>query len=203
MKSFYVIALLVSFAAGGQENQIDERARIYQHILLTHIDRKVDVINETITPVNKYDIDGDYQRWFYRSGRMVSVVPVQYESTVHDFLQSKHIQLDTNSIFRQIDTAKLDSLSKYATTVNIISFNKAPLRHSFFGNLFKRKSAVGLSQIYFDEASRIAFVKLQVFSKKRQCISNPSKIIILQKQDEEWKIIGVLQETLQPTAVLQ
>jgi hypothetical protein len=202
MKVLCVIALFISFAAGGQENQIDEREKIYQHILRTHIDKKDDVLDEIFTPVNKYDIDGNYQRWFYRSGMMVSVVPIQYESTVYDFLQSKNINLDTLTIFRQIDTAKLDSLSKYTTIVNIISINKAPLRHSFLGNLFKKKSAVGLSQIYFDKGSRIAFVKLQVYSKKKQSIYNPSKIIILQRQDEEWKTIGVLQKTLQPTAVL-
>jgi len=203
MKALYVIALLISFAAGGQENQIDEREKIYQHIVLTHTDKKVDVINEIFTPVNKYDIDGNYQRWLYRPGMMVSVVPIQYESTVYYFLLSKNINLDTSSIFRQIDAAKLDSLNKYITTANIISYTKAPLGHSFFGNLFKKKSAVGLSPIYVDTPNQIGIVKIQVYSKNKQTVNNPSKIIVLQKQGDKWKTLDVLQETLQPTAVLQ
>jgi hypothetical protein len=195
----------VSLHVRGQEARTDDGAKIYQHIILTHVGEENYVINQTFTPVKKYDIDRNYQRWFYQSfqNMLVCVNPIKYESTVLDFLHVKEVQLDTSSVFRQIEVPVLDSLSKYELSVKLISFNKAPLRHSFLGNLFKRKSAVGLSSIYFDDGNHIAFVKLQVYSKNKQAVDNSSKIIVLQKQGVEWKTLGVLQETLQPTTVLQ
>jgi len=205
MRLLFIIMLFVSLHVGGQEARTDDRAKIYQHIILTHVGEENYVINETFTPVKKYDIDGNYQRWFYQSfqNMLVCVNPIKYESTVLDFLHVKEVELDTSSVFRQIEVPVLDSLSKYELSVKLIPFNKAPLRHSFLGNLFKKKCAVGLSSIYFDDGNHIAFVKLQVYSKNRQAVDNPSKIIVLQKQGVEWKTLGVLQETLQPTAVLQ
>ena len=205
MRLIFVITLFVSLHTVGQETRTDERAKIYQHIILTHVGKENYVINETFIPLNKYDIDGNYQRWFYQSfqNMLVCVNPIKYESTVLDFLHVKEVQLDTSSVFRQIEVPVLDSVSRYGLSVKLIPFNKAPLRHSFLGNLFKKKSAVGLSSIYFDDGNHIAFVKLEVYFKNKQSIDNPSKIIVLQKQGVGWKTLGVLQETLQPTAFLQ
>ncbi|HTM91740.1 MAG TPA: hypothetical protein VL095_04945, partial [Flavisolibacter sp.] len=104
--------------------------------------------------------------------------------------------LDTTSIFRQIEFPELDSINKYKIPVNLISFTKAPLRYSFFGNLFKKKTVAGLSPILFDDENQIALVKLQVYSKKKQVAANPSKIIVLQKQADEWKILGIIPNKL-------
>jgi hypothetical protein len=204
MKSLFVITLFVSLHVAGQQIRTDERAKIYQHIILTHIGKENYVINETFTPVNKYDIDGNYQRWFsqpFDQSKLVCVNPIKYESTVLDFLRFKEVQLDTGSIFRQIETSVLDSLSKYGMPVKLIPVSKAPLRHSFLTGLFKKKSAVALSPIYFDKGNQIAFVKLQVYSKDKQSVNHPSKIILLQKKGEEWKTLGVLQETQPLTQV--
>lgn len=206
MKVFFAIVLLLSLSAVGQEGSNNERKKIYQHVIIEFIDKDAFVINETFTPITRYDIDGNYEKWFYQSfpkSMVISVVPVKYESTVFDLLQSKGASLDTISIFRQIETFELDSLSKYGVPVKLIPFTEAPIRHSFFGNLFKKKKAVGLSRILFDEKNQIAIVKLQVYSKKKQMTANHSKIIILQKQGDDWKVSGVLQEELQPTATLQ
>jgi hypothetical protein len=197
MKSIFIITLFAWFDMTGQELHTGERTKIYQHLSLFHIDKEEYVINETLSPINKYEIDGNYQRWFYqpfRAGLLVCVNPIKYEKTVFDFLRIKEVSLDTASIYRQIDNSVLDSLSNYNLSLNLISFQKAPLGNSFLGNLFKKKTAVGLSPIYLDKKNEIAFVKLHVYSKK-QLANNPSRIIVLQKQGSEWKTLGVIHQT--------
>ena len=197
MKEVVFILLLASLSAAGQDSRKEDGKKIYHHIIHKHLDRKTSIINEIFTPLKKYDVDGNYERWFYQSfkGVIICVIPIQYEKTVIEFLESRNVNLDTGSIFRQIETAKVDSLSKYNLDANLIPSSRAPLGgHSLFGNLFKKKKAVGLSPVYFDERNNLALVKIQIYSRTKQSAANPSQIIILQKQDGEWKTMVVIPE---------
>ena len=55
-------------------------------------DNQIPIINETFTRIYKYDIDGNYDKWFYQRdsqkssdtsqliGRMICVTPIEYSS---------------------------------------------------------------------------------------------------------------------------
>lgn len=198
MKALVFLTWFAAISATGQERHMEDLEKIYHHVIHTHLDKKTNIINEIFTPLKEYDVDGNYERWFSPpfTRVMVCVIPIPYERTVLEFLQSQNIHLDTASIFRQIEMAKVDSLSKYKLNFDLIPSSRAPIGHSFLGNFFKKKRAVGLSPVYFDEKNFLAIVKTQMYSRNKQSEDNPSQIIILQKQGLEWKTIGILRKKL-------
>ena len=142
MKTLLAIMLLLSVTAAAQDRWFNERRIIYQHIIRELVNKDASLIDETVTSLYKYDIDGNYQKWFYQpfaSHRLISVVPVEYESTVLEFLSSRGIQLDTNSINKQLENSKPGCLSRYVSAAELIPFTKAPLKHSTLGNLFQSR----------------------------------------------------------------
>lgn len=197
MKLLLTLILLLSLSSAGQTNTAADRRDIYQLVIRELVDRKVSLVNELFAGVYQYDIDGDYDRLHsdrFAKGTIICVAPVRYESSVTAFLKASGIELDTASVYRQMDSFQLDSLSKYVRSVGLISYTRAPLHRSTIGNLLKKRKATGLSTILFDSLNGIAFLKLQVFAKKKQSRYNPSRILVLQKKENEWTIAGVLEE---------
>jgi hypothetical protein len=197
MKILLPLLLLTSLAIAGQEDTTSEHRAIYGVVIRELVDQKAPLVKETIARIYKYDIDGAYDKWFYHrssEGVLVCALPVRYESTVINFLNSKGMVLDTGSVYRQIDSAQTGCLGHSIYSAQLISYTRAPLRHSVPGILFKKRKATGLSPVLFDHQNSTAFLKLQVFAKKRQARYSPSRIVVLQKRGGVWTIAGVLGE---------
>lgn len=197
MKMLLPLMLLTSLAAAGQDDAAGERRAIYRLVIRELVDQEAPLVNETIARIYKYDIDGAYDKWFYHrfpEGVLVCALPIRYESTVIDFLNSKGIALDSGSVYGQIDSVQTGCLSHSIHSGQLITYTRAPLRHSVPGNLFKKRKATGLSPILFDHPNGVAFLKLQVFAKKRQARYQLSRIVVLQKRRGVWNIAGVLDE---------
>lgn len=202
---FTVILLFFTFYSSAQT--LTDKKKIYKAIIETFADNQLPIINETFTRIYKGDIDGDYNKWFYQRdsqkfsdtsqliGSTICVNPIEYSQTVLTFLQAKNIA--TKGLINRADNTKLDSLNNYISTDRIVSWEKAPLANSKFGNIFKKKRAIGISSILFDEQNKIALVKVQLYSKNKLRSKNPSKIVILQKAKLDWTIIGSLAEKVQ------
>ena len=126
------------------------------------------------------------------TGRTICVTPVEYSQPVLTFLQAKNIA--AKGLIDRVDDTKLDSLDNYISTDRIVSWKKVPLAHSKFRNIFKKKQAIGLSSILFDDIHKIALVKMQVYSKNNLRSKNPSEIVVLYKGESGWTIIGSLKE---------
>jgi len=200
------LILLISFSlcmeCPGQT--ASDKRQIYEKVIQTIADKKIPIINEVGGGIAKYDIDGDVQKWFYRRGiektgdsskfvvSMICALPVTYSQSVISYLSSKGISANTAELYRQADITTVDSLSNYMYEHKFVSWRKAPMGNSAIGNLFKKKKVVGLSRILADSSNNIALVRVQVYSKKRTSADNPSKIIVLKKEENDWVIIGEL-----------
>lgn len=208
MKPVISITLtLLFFTFYGTAQTFKEKKEIYQLVLEKYANSNLPIINETLTRIYNYDIDGNYYKWFYQKDKQkpsdtseitittICVVPIEYSQSVISFLHSKNITVDD---FTGNDNLKLDSLSNYISDDRIISWKKAPLRNSFFRNIFKKKRVIGLSSILFDKQNQVALLKIQVYAKNKLRSKNPSKIIILNKVEMDWKVTGSLDEK-QPT----
>jgi hypothetical protein len=190
-----------------------DKTKIYQIVIETFAENDQPIINETFTRIDKYDIDGNYDKWFYHKNisnsldtteivfTTICVNPIPYSQPVITFLHSKNI--DSADFVHLADRFKLDSLNKYISDKRLISWKKAPLSNSALGNVFKKRKATGLSNILFDQQNNIALIKLRVYSKNKSQNKNLSKIIILKKVGTDWETIGSLDEKKQSTAVLQ
>ena len=200
----FITGLLLLFSFYSSSQTFADRKKIYKLVIHTFLPGKIPIINETLTRIYKYDIDGNYDKWFYQVfnqgssdtsvlvGRMICVIPIEYSQSVLSFLDSRNIA--TKNFINQADSIRFDSLKNYVSDERIISWKKAPLGNSIFGNIFKKKRVVGLSSILFDEQNKIALIKIQVYAKNRLRSKNPSKIIILNKVAMDWKVIGSLDE---------
>jgi hypothetical protein len=100
----------------------------------------------------------------------------------------------TDSFGTRTDNFNLDSINKYISDNRFMSWKRAPLRNSFLGNIFKKNRVIGLSNIVLDHQNTIALVKAQVYSKNKQRSKNPSEIVILKRIENDWKVIGSLDE---------
>ena len=210
VKLITTILALLSLECSAQTSS--DKAKIYETIIEKFSDKSLPLINETIGRIYKYDIDGDYSKWFYNRSNRTSVDtsekvlniicanPIMYSQTVLEFLRSRNIMADPSNLLNQANEVKLDSLRSYSTNGRLISWKKAPLANSFLGNLFKKGKVMGLSNILFDQQNDIALVKLQVFAKNKTKAENPSWIFILKKGATEWEVIGSLDDKQQPTA---
>jgi hypothetical protein len=213
LKLIITVLALLTLECSAQTSS--DKAKIYRAVIEKFPNKNLPVINETISRIYKYDIDGDYSKWFYNrvhqtsldtSKRVVTVIcanPIMYSQTILEYLRSRHIMADPSYLLSQANVAKLDSVRNYSTNDRLISWEKAPLANSFLGNLFKKGKVIGLSNILFDQQNNIALVKLQVFAKNKAHTENPSWIFVLTKIGTEWEVIGSLDEKQQPTAVLQ
>lgn len=202
-----VITILFSFPFYSSAQTFVDRKKIYEFVIDNLVPNKIPIINETLTRIYKYDIDGNYDKWLFPIfnqessdtsnlvGRAVCVIPIEYSQSVISFLASQNIA--TKDFINQADDIKLDSLKNYISDVRIISWGKAPLANSSLGNIFKKKRAIALSSILFDEQSKIALVKIQIYARNRLRSKNPSKIIILSKVEIDWKVVGSLDEKSQ------
>ncbi|MFD2513346.1 hypothetical protein ACFSRY_05665 [Pontibacter locisalis] len=194
MKKYSLLLLLISLSGFGQTNERNERKEIYEQILRNLIEPDKHIINETIAHFKNYDVDGDFQKWFYDQfppTMTIGVEPVKYEKTVKDYLISNKSDFDVENLIYQIENGKLDYLENYLGTDNLISYKKAPLRNSWLGNIFKKKEAYGFSNIIL--GSDFAVVKINLFSRARKNHIN-SRIVILEKINNNWKIAKVLYE---------
>lgn len=209
MKQFkFIFITLVFFTFSSSAQTVKEKKEIYQTVIRAFANNNLPLINETLTRIYNYDIDGNFDKWFYQrdnqqspdtfgfAGRLICVNPIEYDETVIAFLKSQNIKEGDFSY--QTDNLKLDSLSNYISNSRIISWKKAPLSNSFFRNIFKKKQVIGLSDVLFNENNNLATVKIQVYAKNKLRSKNPSKIIVLNKDGSDWKIIGSLDEK-QPT----
>ena len=207
MKALILITtVLVLFSLKCAAQTSLDKAKIYQTVIEQFSDKSLPVINETISRVYKYDIDGNYSKWFYQRSNQTSLNtservwtticanPTMYTQTVLEFLRSRNIMTDSFNLLSQANEVELDSLRNYSTNDRLISWEKAPLANSFLGNLFKKGKVIGLSNIVFDQQNDIAVVKLQVFAKNKTKAENPSWIFILKKGATEWEVIGSLDE---------
>ena len=202
-----VITILFCFHFYSSAQTFADRKKIYELVIDTLVPNKIPIINETFTRIYRYDIDGDYDKWFFPVNnqessdtsiivcRNICVVPIEYSESVISFLNSQNIA--TKNFINQADSIKFDSLKNYISDRRIISWKRAPLRNSTFGNIFKKKRAIALSSILFNEQNEIALIKIQIHARNRLQSKNLSKIIILRKVGMDWKVIGSLDEKYQ------
>jgi len=210
-RAFFITLILFSAAFYSSAQTPDEKKEIYHLVLQRFTNNNLPIVNETFTQIYNYDIDGNYDKWFYQKDKqkssdtseiimkLICVEPVKYSESVISFLNSKNITAD--GFAERNNNFKLDSLSKYISDNRIISWKRAPLRNSFLGNIFKKKQVIGFSNVLFDDQNTVALVKTQFYSKKRLRSKNPSEIIIFKKVGMDWKVIDSLEEK-QPTAGL-
>ena len=206
--AFFITIILLSATFYSSAQTSEQKKEVYQLVLQRFTNNNLPIVNETFTRIYNYDIDGNYDKWFYQRDKQkpsdtseiivttICVEPIKYSESVMSFLNSRNIT--TDDFAKRTDDFKLDSLSKYISDSRIISWRRAPLRNSFFGNIFKKKRVIGLSNILFDEQNTVALVKTQIYSKNKLRSKNPSEIIILKKIGMDWKVIGSLDEK-QPT----
>jgi len=209
MKSFLLITLILLSATFYSSAQTSDKKKEIYHLVLQNINNNnLPIINETFTRIYNYDIDGNYNKWFYQRDKQKSfdtseiiitticVEPIKYSESVISFLSSKNIT--TDGFGKRTDNFKLDSISKYISDNRFISWKRAPLRNSFLGNIFKKNRVIGLSNIVLDDQNTIALVKTQVYSKNKKRSKNPSEIIILKRIGNDWKVVGSLDEMQPP-----
>lgn len=201
---FFITLILLSAPFHSPAQAFEEKKDIYNLVLQRSTNNKLPIINETFTRIYNYDIDGNYDKWFYQRDKQkpsdtsentmtaICAEPIRYSESVISFLNSRNITAE--NFPKGTDNFKLDSLSKYISDNRIISWRKAPLGNSFLGNIFKKKRVIGFSNILFDQQNSIALVKIQFYSRSRQQRKNPSEIIILKKIEMDWKVIGSLKE---------
>src|SRR5665647_338806 len=145
------------FSLKSQAQTASDKTKIYKNVIETFADKDQPVINETFARIYKHDINGNYDKWFYHLGTLnlldtseivistFCVNPIQYSQSVIGFLHSKNIDSDSADFINQTDKFKLDSLNKFISDKRFISWKKAPLSNSAFGNLFKKRKVIGLS----------------------------------------------------------
>lgn len=208
-----IIITLLFFTFSSSAQTVNDKREIYQTVIQTLADNNLPLINETFTRIYNYDIDGNFDKWFYQRQKQKSadtseiiinticVIPIEYSQSVKSFLKSKN--MEEVDFSNRTNNLKLDSLNKYILDNRIISWKKAPTTNSTFKNIFKKKQAIGLSSILFDEQNNVALVKIQVYSKNKLRSKNPSKIIILNKVRKDWTIIGSLDEKQLTKVLLQ
>lgn len=202
----YLISLtLLSFNPGySQADKI--KSELYQKAVVTYLDDHPFITNETLGKVEKFDIDGNFEKWFYGrfrkvnaddtsriSVRIIDVNPVRYSQTINSFLKSRHI--DTINTTKLNISNQPDSLNKYIHYDKLISFKKSPWRYSAVGNIFKKKKAYSLSNILFDEETGIAILKIISISKNKSQQIDDFKIVIFRKENDGWNIIGTLERS--------
>jgi len=209
--TFFITLILLSVTFYSSAQTSKEKKEIYHLVLQRFTHNNLPIVNEIFTRIYNYDIDGNYDKWFYQRGKQKSsdtseiimtticVEPIKYSESVINFLNSRNIT--ANDFAKGTDNFKLDSLSKYISDNRIISWRRAPLRNTFLGNIFNKKGVIGFSNILFNDQNTVALVKTQFYSKNRQRSKNPSEIIILKKIGMDWKVIGTLDEK-QPAAGL-
>lgn len=202
----FIAAILVLLSIDCPAQTGSDRACIYQALMELSPGEGLPVINETISRIYPYDINGDYAKWFdqrsqlvspdtaQRMAAMICLTPIMYSRPVLQLLRSKNIMPDPSDLLRQADEVKWDSLDKYMPGGRFISWKKAPMGNSFCGNLFKKRKVLALSGILFDRPNNIAIVKYQVLGRSRSRTANPSGIFIFKKDGTEWKMIRSLDE---------
>lgn len=201
--SLFCISLLSSFITNAQQITVADKASIYNTIISTYGQKGTNWVNETIASIYPYDIDSSYAKRYSKSlisdiadTSSVSIVlictePVRYESYILSYFQYNNLEVDSSTLFSQLQNFSLDSLNNYVAPAKFISYKQAPLLKSGLSNFFRKSTATALSPILFDSTNQLAFVKMQTYSKKGQMRNNPSKIIILKRADE-WKVIKTL-----------
>lgn len=215
IKLLKLVAIFLLFFSLKSQAQVPlDKTKIYKKVIEAFVDKDQPIINETFTKIYKYDIDGNYDKWFYKKNTsnlldtseiaitIICVNPIQYSQPVLGFLHSKNIDSDSVGFINEADKFKMDSLNKFIADERLISWKKAPLSNYAFGNLFKKRKVMGLSNILFNQQNNIALIKFQVYSKNKTHNENRSKIVILKKTETDWKIIGSLDEKQQPTRIL-
>lgn len=193
-----------------------DKADIYKTVVQSLSDKNIPLLNETITRIYSYDIDGDYAKWYFRRNnpvppdssvvlvQMICVIPIRYSQPLTGYFISKNISADIPGFLYQANHPTPDRLAKYIPGKKLVSWKRAPLTNSALINFFKKKKVIGLSSILFDQENKIALVKVQVYSRKRLHSENSSKIVILNKVGTDWIITGSLDEneTMQKTRLL-
>lgn len=209
----FTTALLSSTSAFAQIHS--DKVEIYRLVMDSFIGKNMPLINETFNQIYKYDLDGDFEKWFYDTRRekqtndsvilvtAICVTPISYYQKLLDYARSFEIILDRELLFSQLDHSRLDSLTNYVSDNRIISWRRAPLKNSWLANLFKKSATIGLSTILFDASASVGFVKLNTYSKDKRQIKNNTTIIMVRKVIGQWIIAGLLQVMKQPIAVLQ
>jgi hypothetical protein len=181
-----------------------DKAKIYEVVIDRIPQKNLPIINENFSRVFKDEIDRRYTRTLgqesvvdsssERSISLLCVIPITYSQSVVEFLSSREVNIDPTNLLRQSSEVKTDNLSRYLSTDRTISYKKAPLGFSFFGNLFKKRRVIGLSGILLDDQNNIALVKVHTLGKKQAQLQNQSWIYILRKVETQWTVIGLLNE---------
>lgn len=207
MKAFVlmIFGFLISFRPGFSQTS-ESKSELYQKVIATYQDSNLYITNETLAKIEKFDIDGNFKKWFYRksdtnhndtfsiSGRIIDVNPIKYSQTINDFLRFHDI--DTINTAELKISRKYDNLNKYIHYGRLVSWKKAPWRRSAIGNIFKKKQVFSLSTILFNEKNTIAVVKIISSSKSKLAFTNLSKIIVFRKEENRWSILGTFDQQL-------
>lgn len=202
-KPILYLLSVVFFGFNPGYSQTDKlKGELYQKAITTYLNDHPFITNETLGRVEKYDIDGNFEKWFYGRFRkvnnddtsrlsvtIVDLEPVRYPQTINDFLKSR--QIDTINTTKLSIPNQRDSLEKYIHYDKLISVKKAPWRYSTVGNIFKKKKAYSLSNILFNEDMNIAVLKIISFSKIKS--QQTSEIVLFRKENGGWNIIGTLE----------
>jgi hypothetical protein len=184
-----------------------DKQTIYNAILDSFTDKKMPTINQTVIGFAPYDLDGDYEKWFYKRERKlgkdsslivvhsICANPIKYTQSVTNFISVRGFDADTAFFHLQFKKSELDSLSKYISSRELTNCKYRPTPTSYFWNLFyKKRQAVALSKIIFNKTGNIGVIKMQYFSKSDMHKDNPSKILVYSKNAYSWSLLGIIEE---------
>src|SRR5574337_790284 len=130
--AFFITLILLSAAFYCTAQTSEEKKEIYHLVLQRFTNNNLPIVNETFTRIYNYDIDGNYDKWFYQKDKqkssdtseiimnLICIEPIKYSESVISFLNSKNIT--ANGFAKRTDNFNLDSLSKYISDNRIISW---------------------------------------------------------------------------------
>lgn len=199
----YAIIALFTLSLSAHSQPPTEKDNIYGEVIENAVPNGNPIVNRTVGVISASDIDGDLSKWYQAMTgnpddtaavvmRVICVTPVMYAPTVDEFLASRNL-----GPFKADSTRSTEFfiLTSSVEPARLVSLRRAPLSPFFMGNIFKKSRAVALSNILFNADRNLAQIKISTLVKRPQRDRPPSKIVILQKERNNWRILGMVAET--------
>lgn len=199
--SFLIVVLyLIPAVTSGQEKT--DKAHIYQITINEMVPERIPIVNRTVGHIIGSDIDGDISKAFpvIREDpddssavilRLICLEPARFVPTVNEFLASKDIKPFEAD---RAGSEEFSDLAPYAEAGRLIPLKRAPFRHSFIGNIFKKSQSVVISSLLFNDDHSLALVKVSQWAKRPRPHEPLAKIVILEKEGDSWHILGAVHE---------
>lgn len=182
------------FTVSAQSGERNDTAAIYK-LVIDSIYKGDYIVSQTAGQVLYSDIYGNYDEiWMKGVKKMedeeklfiICAEPLKYQKSVVAILQEKGIDFDTITRDEMLATGPID-LKNLFSHDRFISFNKAPLGYSYFGNFLKKKQSLLFSELVFLKGLNIAILTAIANTKSNK--NEWSELIVLHKEHDRWHIL--------------